>query len=122
MKFLSFTVADATNDRLYVLNTASSQPFLIDKNILVFNNASTANGNVSASRVIAGAATQLEGGLGHLFLDTVNDRLYVPSNRQILIFNNASTINGNVAPDKIISGSNAGFGAVPMSVFVDITR
>lgn len=106
-------VLDNSRDQLYVFTETGTK-------ILIFNNASTANGSISASRIITGAATQLRSP-GYLFLDTVNDRLYVPSNGQILIFNNASTINGNVAPTRTISGSNTGF-VNPRSVFVDVTR
>src|SRR4051812_11122928 len=83
---------DATNDRLYVADLRS---------ILVFNNASTANGNVAPSRVVSSF-----GGLGNfvgIYLDTVNDRLYATVNfgltNQVQVFDNVSTLS-NAPPTR----------------------
>ena len=83
---------DATNDRLYVADLRS---------ILVFNNASTASGNVAPSRVVSSFA-----GLGNfagIYLDTVNDRLYATVNfgltNQVQVFDKVSTLS-NAPPTR----------------------
>ena len=83
---------DATNDRLYVADLRS---------ILVFNNASTASGNVAPSRVVSSF-----GGLGNfagIYLDTVNDRLYATVNfgltNQVQVFDKVSTLS-NAPPTR----------------------
>ena len=83
---------DATNDRLYVADLRS---------ILVFNNASTASGNVAPSRVVSSF-----GGVGNfvgIYLDTVNDRLYATVNfnltNQVQVFDKVSTLS-NAPPTR----------------------
>jgi hypothetical protein len=82
--------ADTANDRLYVANQGGAS-------ILIFDNASTLNGNVSPTRVISGSATRLAAPLD-VTLDTVNNLLYVADGTSILVYSAASTINGNVPP------------------------
>ena len=89
---------DATNDRLYVSDSLS---------ILVFDNAGTASGNTAPSRIVSRrslspGAAQYQG----LYLDTVNDRLYVtvvPT--AVYVFDNVSLLS-NAAPSRIISTGN----------------
>jgi len=90
---------DSASDRLYVANYGGSSQ------IVVFNNASTAIGNVAPSRTIAGPATTLNCSYG-IWLDGASDSLYVANTYagNILVFNNASTANGNIAPARTISG------------------
>ena len=104
---------DPISDQLYVGNYDSSS-------ILVFNNASTADGNIAPSRTISGASTTLSE-LWGLFLDAANNRLYVmdPGAAGVLVFNSASTINGNVTPDRTITGSNTGF-SYPTGIWLDM--
>ncbi|HET9837997.1 MAG TPA: hypothetical protein VFR84_07165 [Candidatus Angelobacter sp.] len=81
---------DAPNDRLYVANQGGSS-------ILVFDGASTANGNVTPTRVISGAATHLTAPID-VVLDATNNLLYVADGTSILVFSGASTVNGNAPP------------------------
>ena len=86
---------DAPNDRLYVANQGGSS-------ILIFDGASTANGNVSPTRVIAGAATHLVAP-NDVALDATNNLLYVADGTSILVFAGASTVNGNTPPVRNIN-------------------
>jgi len=90
---------DVFNDRLYVANTDANT-------ILVFNNASTANGNVTPSRTLAGVATTLNAPYG-VFVDITRNKFYVINGGadSILVFNNAATVSGNTAPSGAISGA-----------------
>jgi hypothetical protein len=93
--------ADTANDRLYVANQGRAS-------ILVFDRASTLNGNTGPTRVISGNATHLAAPID-VALDTVNNLLYVADGTSILAFNNASIVNGNVAPVRNINmGINIG--------------
>lgn len=106
---------DVANDRLYVANASANS-------ILVFNNASTRNGNTAPDRTIAGAATTLNGP-ADVFLDVTNDRLYVANYTadSILVFNNASTANGDIAPDRTVAGAATSLDG-PAGIYVDTTR
>ncbi len=89
---------DSANNRLYVTGYFS-------KNIVVYENASTANGDTNPSRIISGGTTTI--GAQGLWLDAVNDRLYVTDwdHRSVVVYNNASTVNGSVEPTRIISSA-----------------
>jgi hypothetical protein len=83
---------DSVRDQLYVST---------DTNILVFNNAGTATGNIAPSRLISG----LGGGIRrHLQLNSVSDTLYVsiPSG-SILRVNGASTANTSTLPSSTLT-------------------
>jgi hypothetical protein len=82
--------ADTANDRLYVANQGGAS-------ILIFDKASTLNGNVSPTRFISGNATLLTGPVD-VALDSANNLLYVANGTSILVYSAASTINGNVPP------------------------
>ncbi len=90
---------DVFNDRLYVANTAANA-------ILIFDNASTANGNVAPSRTLTGVATTLSAPYG-VFVDITRNKLYVINSGvdSILVFNNAAAVSGNTAPSRTISGA-----------------
>ena len=100
---VSSSVLDKSADRLYVLvSTALSTA------ILVFDHASTRNGNVAPDRTIEGNATNLTA-VGILALDSTRDTLYVTGffdsstgRQDIMTFKNASTANGNVTPSTIL--------------------
>jgi hypothetical protein len=82
---------DPALDYLYVGNGTS---------IRVFYTASMANGDVIPARAISGI-----GNTGSLFLDTVNNRLYVGDDvNGVKVFNGASTANGAPTPDRSITG------------------
>ena len=93
---------DESRDMLYVANT-------FGESILVYNNASTIDGNVAPDRVI----TNFDLGRPvYIFIDTVVDRMFVTcmggmtgGASQVVIYNDASTIDGNVAPDIRIFGT-----------------
>jgi DNA-binding beta-propeller fold protein YncE len=106
---------DTANDRLYMAN-------YIGNSILVFNNASTASGNIAPNRTISGGSTTLNNP-GGIFVDTTNNRLYVANygGDSILLFSNASTADGNIAPNRTISGGSTTLNN-PGGIFVDTTN
>ncbi len=92
---------DVARDRLYVADLRS---------ILVFDNISTADGNIAPSRVVSTCCGG-PGGLGNyvgISLDTVNDRLYAGVNvnlvggQVIQVFDNVSSLS-NSAPTRTIA-------------------
>jgi DNA-binding beta-propeller fold protein YncE len=100
---------DPTRDILYVTNTGTTGTN--PNSILAFDNASTANGNISPNRVISspgGAApdTILNTPTAPS-VDTVADRLFLINrgNNSIYIYDNASNRNGALDPDRKIAGS-----------------
>ncbi len=103
---------DATNDTLYITNWNANA-------ILVFDNASTATGNVTPSRIISGSNTGLNGPQG-IWLDATSDQLYVANQfgHSVTVFDNASTATGNIAPSRTISGASTGL-ASPTGVWYD---
>ncbi len=105
-----FLWLDTLTDRLYVANYSNDS-------ILVFNGASTINGDVVPSRTITGSTITQPAGI---WLDTSSDRLYVADDGgpALLVFNNASTINGSVTPERIVYGSNTTF-ASPYALWLD---
>jgi len=89
---------DTANNRLYVGNGMS---------ILVFNNASQANGDPFVDRVITN--NPASGNTGSLFLDTVNNRLYVGDDVVgVRVFDNASGITGATTSTRLINGNFGG--------------
>ncbi len=76
----------STPSRLYVGNANSPH------NILVFNNATTANGNLVPDRTITSGSFAWP---WRIWLDKASDRIYVTddSTGHLLVFSNASTIN-----------------------------
>lgn len=107
---------DAGNDRLFVADSAHNA-------VDVFDGASTLpNGNVSANRILSGAAnTQLNQPVG-LRIDGAG-RLIVSNAGQppsITIYSNAASIQGDTAPAAIISGSSTTF-ATPAQLALDPT-
>jgi len=91
---------DVATDRLYVASYMNSR-------ILVFDNASSAGGDVAPARAIGGSTSTLLGPRG-LTLDLAADRLYVANSyaNTVVIFDNASTLDGDVAPTRVISGEH----------------
>ena len=103
---------DEEDDRLYVPNYSSTP-----RAILVFNNASSATGDIAPDRVITHETYVTNPRAVHVDLD--NDLLYLVSRGDyIAVFENASTIDGRVTPSRVVSGSNTGFDA-PMHFCVD---
>jgi hypothetical protein len=90
---------DATNDRLYISDTAGNA-------IGIFDNASTLNGAVSSNRAITGANTGLAGPTG-LTLDFSGDLVVSNGgNGTITVYPSAAAANGNFQPSVIIGGGN----------------
>lgn len=83
-------LVDPTGDRLFVANAGASS-------ILIFDNASTINGDVAPTRTISGTATLLAAP-HDLAIDPLNNLLYVADGTQVLVFQSASTITGNIPP------------------------
>jgi len=105
-----------SSDRLYVSENSASQ------SILVFNNASSANGNIAPNRIISGAQTLLENPLG-IVVNPFTDELFVANagSDSVLVFVNASTIDGDVAPVRTIAGIDTGL-RYPFGIALDTTR
>ncbi|HET6370373.1 MAG TPA: hypothetical protein VFG95_04210, partial [Nitrospiria bacterium] len=127
---------DKSNDRLYVAN--------VDQNaILIFEGVSQIS-SLSAPapcsspvsppclRILSGVNSQINRPYG-LFVDTVNDRLYVANaevgtsqvsntkSGNILIFNGASGLNGDTAPSRSLGGPSTTLD-FPRSLYVDTDR
>lgn len=115
-----FTVSaiflDATNNRLFVADQAADA-------VAIFDNASTLNGPVKATRVVQGAATHLavpsgvtvDGG-GRLIVSNVGNGTTIPPT--ITIYANAATADGNLPPVAEITGSSTGM-VTPDQIVVD---
>jgi hypothetical protein len=109
---------DATNNRLFVADQAADA-------IAIFDNASTLNGTVTASRVVQGAATHLAvpsgvtvDGAGRLIVSNVGNGTTIPPT--ITIYGSAATADGNIGPVAEITGSNTGM-STPDQIVVDRT-
>ena len=97
--------------KLYVAN-------LNNNSILRFDNASTADANLSPSATIAGANTAITSPQ-HIFIDAGNDTLYVANQGSVLAFQSASTTaGGNIPPIRKITGAATGLNA-PVDVGFD---
>jgi 6-phosphogluconolactonase (cycloisomerase 2 family) len=109
---------DATNNRLFVADQAADA-------IAIFDNASTLNGTVTASRVVQGTATHLAvpsgvavDGAGRLIVSNVGNGTTISPT--ITIYANAATVDANAAPVAEITGSNTGM-VTPDQIVVDKT-
>jgi hypothetical protein len=83
-------LVDTQNDRMFVANRGGGS-------IMVVDNASARNGNITPDRVISGGNTVLSSPVDLAF-DPVANQLYVADGTRILVFGSASAANGNVAP------------------------
>jgi hypothetical protein len=113
LNYPEFIWLDERTDSLYIANFSA-------QSILVFNSASTINGNIAPGRTITGPTIT---GPAGIWLDTSSDRLYVADSggSSLLIFNNASTLNGAVTPDRILSGTNTTF-TCPYGLWLDVAN
>jgi len=109
---------DAANNRLFVADQAADA-------IAIFDNASTLNGPVKATRVVQGAATHLAvpsgvtvDGAGRLIVSNVGNGTTIPPT--ITIYANAATVDANAAPVAEITGTNTGM-VTPDQIVVDKT-
>jgi hypothetical protein len=73
--------------------------------LLRFDNAFTANGNVTPAATIVGTNTTFSSP-SFMTLDTANDSLYIADtgDLSVVIYDGISTKNGNIAPSRIIAG------------------
>ncbi len=83
---------DTDRDILYVVNASRNE-------ILVWDNASTVDGDVAPDRTI-----EISAWCSDIALDRGNDRLYVQAGLEIFILENASTRDGRAVIDREISG------------------
>lgn len=93
---LSAIWLDTANDRLWVADPVAGA-------LLVFNNASTINGNVPPTRYINGTNTKLLAPQSLLF---INKQLFVGCTSSIVRFDNSDSIDGNIAPTALIQGTS----------------
>lgn len=103
---------DSKRDILYVLNQETPE-------ILVFEQASTLNGNSAPARTLSGDFMQTP---SSLFLDPEGDLLYVTDQgaNAVYIFTGASKAEGE-AEHRTLSGNNTALNQ-PAAIFVDTTR
>lgn len=85
---------DEGADRLYVANPGAPS-------ILIWDSASTKNGEVPPTRTISGASTTLQSPVA-VAVDTSKDILYVADGVDILAFSPASTVSGDTPPARDI--------------------
>ena len=106
-----------SQDRLYV----SEQP--ANSRILIWNNASTVDGDLAPDRIVAGAATGLTNPR-YMFIDPMTDELYVINNDPdaVYVFSDAGTLNGNIAPARTLTGAATLLTNLPYGLTVDTTR
>ena len=89
---------DATNDRLYVADSANNA-------IDVFDNASALNGATGAVRAVTGSVTRLAQPSGVTLDPAGNLVVSNLGNGSITVYSNAATANGNPAPIATLVGS-----------------
>ncbi len=93
---ISAMVLDVSTDRLWIADPVANA-------LLVFNNASTLNGNVPPNRTILGTNTRLQAPQSLLF---INKQLFVGCTNSILRFDDSDSMDGNIAPTAIIQGAS----------------
>ena len=109
------TPTPAATGKLYVMNSTSNT-------LLRFDNAFTANGNVTPAATIVGTNTTFNSP-SFMTLDAANDRLYIADtgDLSVVIYDGISTKNGNVAPSRIIAGATTNL-LTPTDVSLDKVR
>ncbi|HWZ45855.1 MAG TPA: beta-propeller fold lactonase family protein, partial [Candidatus Saccharimonadales bacterium] len=102
---------DRGHDLLYVADSGT---------VRVFSGASSANGSPAPARTIVPQVAGSGIVVSAIFLDTVNDRLYIADslNAAVDIYDGANTLNGNVNANRSLSGPSTGL-ARPEGVQVD---
>jgi len=106
---VTYVALDKENDELYVVNMAlgSSMSGTSEGSIVVFENASTVNGEVIPNRTIT---SDPEFFSPHgIAIDTKSNTLYVAdtNNCKVKIFDKASTLNGKHSPDRVLHNPKA---------------
>ena len=72
-------------------------------NIIVYNNAKTATGNIAPDRTITISGSS---GINGIAMDATHNRLYVSGSGSVYIINNASTKNGPITADAVLTLSS----------------
>ncbi|MEM7562563.1 MAG: hypothetical protein AAF353_05880 [Pseudomonadota bacterium] len=106
-----------TQDRLYVSERNSSQ------SVLVWNNASTVDGNLAPDRILVGAATGFNEPYG-LFIHPATDELFVANQipKAVYVFSDAGTLDGDIAPIRSLTGAATQLTNTPFGLTIDTTR
>ncbi|MCD4784759.1 MAG: hypothetical protein K8T10_13140 [Candidatus Eremiobacteraeota bacterium] len=98
------TMDPSSRDLLYVSDQGGTDN---TEQVVVFNNAHTANGSLSAFHTFySNGAIRSMNGIWGMYLDEGGDKLYTLNYNSgakpfVLVFNNASTKQGEVDPDKV---------------------
>jgi DNA-binding beta-propeller fold protein YncE len=104
---------DMARNQVYIANTG-------DNSILVFSSASTMTGDIAPFHSISNIGDPISP-IG-LFIDPINDRLYVTSGNSVLVYDNVSGLNGtNIMPNRTLTGGSTEL-STPTGIFVDTTR
>lgn len=98
-------VIDTVNNRLYVTTLGG---------VLVYDQASTRAGHISADRAISGMSLPVD-----VALDRAHDLLYVADLVNIFVFSSASTATGAVTPVRTITPLSGGVGFVVAGMLLD---
>jgi hypothetical protein len=101
---------DAINNELVVGNTSGV-------GYITVYSPTTASGNTAPIRTLSGAATGINTPYG-VFVDAVNDELFVANDGAPSITVYSRTANGNTAPIRTLMGAATGLSA-PFGIFVD---
>lgn len=93
-----YMALDVVHDRLFVANTGDSANL---GTVLIFDSASTLNGNAAPTRTIGGTISGLISP-SDVAYDATNDRLYVLDVTDILVYNTISNpaVSGDRLPDR----------------------
>jgi hypothetical protein len=102
---------DEVRDYLYIANANGADA---NRGIVIYHNASLANGNQAPDRQIAGNLTPFYSThptVHNVFLDLVRDHMYVANHQdEVYVFHNASVADGNIAADRTLSGFDNALG------------
>jgi len=103
---------DQANDRLFIADSNTNS-------VLIYDNASTVNGDIAPNRTLTGPATNLDQPTG-IFVDSNNNTLYVGNfvGSSITIYDDASRIDGNTPPARQVTE----LGDTPCGIGVDSRR
>jgi hypothetical protein len=107
---------DATRNRIYA-GAAREADGQVD--ILVFNNAAAASGNVPPSAVLKFGSAKIRP--TDMALDEVNDRLFIAdTTNEIQVFDHASALtSGSMVPNRTFSGPNTGISRAMYHIALD---
>lgn len=99
---------DVANDRLWVADP-------VGNSLLVFENASSLNGNVPPTRQLSGTNSRLQ---APQFLLLDGNRLFVSNTSGWLRFEDSTALSGDVAPTAVVTGADTGLSR-PQQIVLD---